>query len=322
MPMTFRKLYFVVVAALLVIGCGGDGGPDGAIDGAIDGGADAGTEPGCGLAGTCEANPALIIGGTERPAEVRLPDDYDAAKAYPLVFLFHGFRATGPVQRAYFFGALEALTEDQFILVAPTGTLDEEDRTFWNATPACCNFFDSEVDDVAYARLLVEEARDTYNIDNKRVYAMGHSNGGFMSYRLACEASDLFTAIASFAGSTFLTDEECTPRERPVSVLQVHGTDDGTISIDGNSLGYPSASDTVIRHAGYLGCDTDAAVALPSLDLWDEVDGNETDVLAYTEGCGDGLNAELWTINDGTHILFGIPNLAPSIVRWLLTHSR
>ena len=67
------------------------------------------------------------------------------------------------------------------------------------------------MDDVGYLSGLIAEAEQTYNIDPKRVYLIGHSNGGFMSFRMACEASELITAIVSLAGSTFENPADCQP---------------------------------------------------------------------------------------------------------------
>ena len=77
-----------------------------------------------------------------------------------------------------------------------------------------------------------------YNVHPGRVYLLGHSNGGYMSYRLACDASDRITALASLAGATFKSPSKCNATE-PVSVLQVHGTQDDLVPYEGyaSSLG-------------------------------------------------------------------------------------
>ena len=68
------------------------------------------------------------------------------------------------------------------------------------------------------------------NVDPYRIYVAGHSNGGFMSYRLACTHADRIAAIVSLAGATFDTPADCSPTE-PVAVLQIHGTADDTCPI-------------------------------------------------------------------------------------------
>lgn len=70
-------------------------------------------------------------------------------------------------------------------------------------------------------------------IDPKRVYVIGHSNGGFMAHRLACDASEQITAIASLAGATFYDQSKCDPK-KPVSIIEIHALNDKTVRYDGN----------------------------------------------------------------------------------------
>jgi poly(3-hydroxybutyrate) depolymerase len=140
----------------------------------------------------------------------------------------------------------DALSEG-YLLLHPNGTISRDGDRFWNATDVCCDFDGSGIDDSGYLRALVEEVQDLYAVDSQRIYVMGHSNGGFMAHRLACDHPDLFAAVVSIAGATYLDVSGC-DAEVPVSVLQVHGTDDERVSywggiIRGNE--YPSASHTV-----------------------------------------------------------------------------
>jgi hypothetical protein len=118
------------------------------------------------------------------------------------------------------------------LLIVPEGKVDSDGNRYWNATDYCCDFYRSGVDDVKYITGLVEEAAKYFAVDMKRVYLMGHSNGGFMSHRIACDRSDLVAAIVNVAGATWYDAEKCGDPE-PVSVLQVHGTWDTVIYYDG-----------------------------------------------------------------------------------------
>ena len=250
------------------------------------------------------------------------PSDYDAGNPYPLVILLHGFNTPGFVQNAYL-QTSNSVDEKQFVFLLPEGLTNPNGAQFWNGTPACCDGFGSGVDDVGYLRGLIAEASEQYNIDARRVYVMGHSNGGFMSYRMACEASDVVTAIASLAGATFATEAECTPDE-PVSVLQIHGTDDSTILYDGGANGggrYPSALDSVRRHAQVAGCNLDAPSLLPGLDIL-LADGNDTEALRFEDGCANGIEAELWTLPGAPHIPGVSPDFSPAILDWLFRQSK
>ena len=298
----------------MVLGCGdgesaagtaGSGGPGGA---GGTGGQD------------FSADPPLVIGGDERPAEVDIPTDYDPSVTHPLVMVLHGFGADGRIETGYM-QLFDFVDQKQFVLVFPDGTLNDQGERFWNGTSACCDPSDS-VDDVAYLSGLIEEAKQTYNIDAKRVYLIGHSNGGFMSFRMACEASELITAIVSLAGSTFDDPADCAPATVPVSVLAVHGTADATIPYDGRPGFYPGAVETVERAAMDGGCDTGSPSDRGAVDLVPGLEGAETDKVAYSTDCDEGIDAALWTINEGGHIPFFSTEFADMTTDWLFAHSR
>jgi polyhydroxybutyrate depolymerase len=272
------------------------------------------------------ADPPLVIGGA-RPATVDIPQNYDPTITHPLLVFLHGFGTVAGLPQAAFFGVLNTVDEKDLVLLLPDGTLNEDGNFFWNGTTACCDPNDA-IDDVGYLSGLIEEAKQTYNIDENRVYLLGYSNGGFMSFRMACEASELITAMVSLAGSTFADPADCQPATRPVSVLQVHGTADTTILYEGVADAYPSAVDTVESFASAAGCDTESPTIVGNTDLVSMVEGEETEQVAYTTGCQGGVDAALWTTRDGVHrpIFYqpgsGDPVFADLATDWLLQHTR
>jgi polyhydroxybutyrate depolymerase len=139
---------------------------------------------------------------------------------------------------------------------------------------------------------------------------------------MACEASELITAIVSLAGSTFENPANCQPATLPVSVLAVHGTADDTVPYDGSPGEYPGAVDTVERFAAAAGCDINAPTDLGPVDLVPGIEGAETDRIEFQTGCDAGIDDALWTINDGVHIPFFSPEYANMTTDWLLRHSR
>ncbi len=274
------------------------------------------------------ADPATTFGvAAGRPAEVRVPSDYDPNQHYPLIVLLHGFMASGLTQNLYL-GLSNLVTELGFILVIPDGTPNNSGQRFWNATDACCDFDGSGVDDVAYLRGLIDEAHANYRVDAGRVYLFGHSNGGFMGYRMACDAPDVFTAFASLAGAAYIDPADCAAGE-PVSALQIHGTADDVIFYDGEAsavgqftAGYPSALASAEQMAARAGCDLDAATAGAALDL-DPTAGTETSVLDFRTGCARGVDVSLWTIDEGGHLpIIDRRAFSSAVVRWLLEHER
>lgn len=258
----------------------------------------------------------------ERPYEVFVPSSYDAATPTPLVLLLHGYTVSGNVQEAYW--QIEPHAEARgFLYVHPDGTQDTQGNQFWNATDACCNFTGSDVDDSAYLRSIIDQVKTQYNVDPKRVFVMGHSNGGFMSYRMACDHADAIAAVASLAGATFNDPTLCQPSE-PISTLQIHGTADDTILYDGGMNGpfvYPGAVATVEAWATYNGCALTTELG-PNLDLDSVLAGDETTVTLYNSGCEAPGHAELWTVAGGSHIPALSDSWAPSVLDFLFAHPK
>tara|TARA_B100000029_G_scaffold43608_1_gene40392 strand:- start:172 stop:1062 length:891 start_codon:yes stop_codon:yes gene_type:complete len=171
------------------------------------------------------------------------------------------------------------------MLVLPDGMKNPDGNQYWNATDACCDFYQSGVDDVAYLSGVIEEAIEAFNIDTKRVFLVGHSNGGYMAHRLACERSDLIAGIVSLAGSTWYDEAKCGNPD-PVAVLQVHGTWDTTIRYWGVEQNIADLSAPLL--------DVDACIA----DKCEEEQGNCTadpacaDLIVCFEECEDSFNKD------------------------------
>jgi len=237
------------------------------------------------------------------------------------VVLLHGYGASGSLQAGYL-NLLTATGTENFLLAYPDGTLNGNNQRFWNATNACCNFERTDVDDVAYIDAVIDDMRAQYNVDARRIFIFGHSNGGFMAHRYACERADRIAGIMSLAGAAWSDPARCTP-SRPVAVLQVHGTMDSTIRYNGGStvvgLGgsYPSAQDSVAQWVTHDRCGAIAATT-ETLDLERTIAGAETRV-SRAAGCMGG-GAELWTLEGGGHIpVFG-PEWTRALGRWMAAH--
>lgn len=234
------------------------------------------------------------------PVTVQIPTSYNASVPMPLVLSLHGYTGTGAGHEAYFQMAPVAETRG-FLYAYPDGTSDPVGQ-FWNATDACCNFIGSSVDDSAYLRDLIVAVSAQLNVDPERVFIMGHSNGGFMSYRMACDNADLVAAVASLAGATWNNAANCNP-SLPVRVLQIHGTNDDVILYDGGTIvaTYPSAVETVEQWAVFNGCSLNPQIFSEELDLDSSISGAESTRTLYAEGCAAGSSVELWTIPEGSH---------------------
>lgn len=264
--------------------------------------------------------------GGDRPVVPYIPASYEPGTPAPLVILLHGFGASGLLQELVF--RLREVSEDRgFVYLMPDGTIDADGKRFWNATDACCNFHGSDVDDVAYLRDLIAEAKVRFSIDPKRVYLAGHSNGGFMAHRMACDEASTIAAVASLAGSTWLDPAKCKPSE-PVSVLQIHGTEDDAVLFEGEAMnngvlgGYPGAEETVARWAGLNGCDAMPDTSAAPVDFSPDVDGPETTITRYATGCDGGSQAELWSMVGERHVPGLSESFSPAIVDFFFDHAK
>lgn len=291
---------------------------------------------------------------------------------YPLIVLLHGYGSNGTRQEMYERFAPMA-DEMGFILAIPHGTYETPSgNRFWSATDACCNFGPygspdlggsretymyridnrARVDDSGYIRQLIQVIQSIYSVDSRRIYATGHSNGGYMSHRMACDHADLLAGVASLAGSTFegiisgeydlpsviaesgdyidyMESYSCSP-SHPIHVLEIHGTGDTVVPYAGGrptgnkTLG---ATTTFSAWARLNACDNDA-VQIKSLAL-DMVTppSPDTDVHVAT-GCETGGGSELWTIRGAAHSPRwlaagnGATTMSWHTVQWLLAHPK
>jgi polyhydroxybutyrate depolymerase len=261
--------------------------------------------------------PTQTLFGGDRPVWIEVPTDYDHATAVPLVFVLHGYGTNAFTQVRY--TGLGALVEDMgAILVAPDGTLDEVGKQFWNATDECCDFYGTGVDDVSYLGGLIDDVSAVWNIDPNRIYFFGHSNGGYMSYRMACERADI-AAIASLAGGTFIDADDCAPTDT-VSILHIHGTLDGDVEYEGSAT-QPGAVGSGERWATYNGCAATRASGDQRLDIDYDVAGDETS-LEWFESCPEGVGVELWTIEDGGHVPVLADDFPDLVWAWWQMHPQ
>jgi polyhydroxybutyrate depolymerase len=144
-----------------------------------------------------------------------------------------------------------------------------------------------------------------YHVDPERVYLVGHSNGAFMSHRLACDLAPRIAAIVALAGDDWKDQTKCQPSE-PVSILQVHGDLDLVIQYGGGTAfpgagEYPAARDSIGGWGRIDGCKGDLIDTGLNLDLDFLISGAETKVESFT-GCPKGIDVQLWTMQGDGHI--------------------
>ncbi len=171
-------------------------------------------------------------GGIRRDYLVHVPTKA-IGKPTPVLLAMHGGGGDMDYQ-AQNYGLVEKSEQAGFIAVFPNGTSRFRSGILatWNAGACCGRAVEQKVDDVGFLKAVIARVATQVSIDRRRVYATGMSNGGLMSYRLACEAPGLVRAIAPVAG----TDNtiSCKP-SRPVPVIHFHARDDSHVLLGGGS---------------------------------------------------------------------------------------
>lgn len=184
---------------------------------------------------------SIFSGGQYRDFRLYVPNAYTGDQAVPLLLNLHGYSSDNFGQSLY--ANFNPIADTAgFITVLPNGTIDGFGLRFWN----CFVAPGSGVDDVAFISELIDSISAAYNIDPQRIYSTGMSNGGFMSYALACELSERIAAIASVTGTI---DKDrlsyCAPTHQ-IPVMHIHGTNDPTVPYGDNFTFY--SVDSVLHY--------------------------------------------------------------------------
>ena len=238
--------------------------------------------------------------GRTRTYIVHVPPKYDPKQPTPVVLALHG-GGSNAEQMVRFCGLNAKADKEGFIVVYPSGTGRLPGMLTWNGGNCCAYAMWNKVDDVGFTRSLLDDLATVANVDAKRVFATGISNGGIMSYRLASELSDRIAAIAPVAGT--MGGEACNPR-RPVPVMHFHWTDDEFLPLKGGTgtrsltqTEFYSVEHSITAWAKANGCPQTPTVT----DEPKKIDDGTT-VQRKTYGPGkDGAEVVLFVITGGGH---------------------
>lgn len=221
-----------------------------------------------------------------------IPATYDPTTPSPLVMNFHGYSSNA--QSNFNYTDFSSIADTAgFILINPQGAL-LNGVSHWNVGGFTLG---STVDDVGFVSALLDTISNSYNVDQDRIYSTGMSNGGYMSFLLACQLSDRIAAIASVTGSmTPQTYNNCNP-QHPTPILQIHGTSDGTVPYDGSTWTKPI--DEVIEFwVDYNNCSSTPSITnVPNINI---LDGSTVDHMIYEEG-ENCVTTEHFKIFEGDH---------------------
>ena len=262
------------------------------------------------LLGACGSTvlvPGSFVVGGARPALVVPPPDHDPTVPTPLLVVLHGYQSS-PDQVEELFPLATAAEVLGVAVVRPQGAIDSLSRRFWNASAACCNLYGFPVDDLGYLTRLIDEIAQEMAVSE--VMLFGHSNGGFMAYRLACDFPERFSAVVTIAGGLDTGPGPECGVVGPARVLHIHGTEDRVIKYDGGSVSdlplpfmpsdippYTGAEATIGAFATGAGCEPLVAGTPFDLDL--RIDGAET--VPLEAACPDGRRVALWRMVESGH---------------------
>ena len=237
----------------------------------------------CFIFGQQTINDSMLINGTYRNFITYIPSIYNSSQPTPLIFNLHGMTSTAWQQMWY--GDFRDIADTaNFIIVHPQGLLDNTGVTHWNLGQ-------SNIDDIGFLNSLYSYIVSNYNINLDQVYSTGMSNGGYMSYYLACNMSDKIAAIASVTGAMgSLTQLNCNPNH-PTPVMEIHGTADFTVPFNDIINGIEYWID-------YNNCNLIADTTLiPDLNFGDL---STVEHIVYNNG-DNGVTTELFKIINGGH---------------------
>jgi polyhydroxybutyrate depolymerase len=217
----------------------------------------------------------IDVSGEARDYDLFVPASLETPAS--LVLDLHGLTGT-PADQDLLSGMQAKAEVEGFIVAQPVGTAGA-----WDA-------FADRDQDLAFLRAVVAHVAERVEIDPARVFATGMSNGGGMVHRLACDAADVFAAVAPVAGA-YLLDVDCAP-SRPVPVLAFHGTEDRVIPFGGLGSALPDIEQWAATWAERNGCAREPAATRIADDVrslvWSDCVQASSVELVIVEGGGHG----------------------------------
>ena len=236
-------------------------------------------------------NGSITHAGIQRDYILYVPEMYTPGEAVPLILNFHGYTSNAFEQLNY--GDFRPIADTAgFIVVHPMGTVDLLGNTHFNV-----GWGTSSVDDLGFTAALIDSLSAEYSINQDRIYSTGMSNGGFMSYHLACELSDRIAAIASVTGTMNINQPATCSPGHPMPVMEIHGTADGTVPYIGNII-FGTTPAAVAYWVNYNECESTPAIT--SIPDTDGGDGCTAEHQVYTGG-NNGSTVEHFKIINGEH---------------------
>ena len=249
-----------------------------------------------------DTSETISIGGVQRQYLLHVPASYTGQTAVPLVLDWHPILSDMNFEKAN--SGYQALSDSEGFVIAWPNGIDNA----WNIGPCCTQ--SRTVDDLGFAKALVQKLENAGCIDTKRVYATGYSMGGGMSHYLGCNAADVFATVVPSAFDLLQDSEEPCHPARPITVMSFRGTADPIVPYAGGASNPPNGLAVTIHFLGAQG----------TFQKWAMLD-NCTDMpadsgngcMTYSK-CDAGVQVTLCTAVGGGHVT-GDPKLGWAMMK-------
>jgi polyhydroxybutyrate depolymerase len=244
-------------------------------------------------------------GGFQRAYRVHVPAGYDGTVQMPLVVVIHGAFDTAAGMEE-FSGFSRLADREKFIVLYPEGIGILGYLQHWNAGHCCGKAADDRIDDVGYLAAAIDDACRRLSVDRQRIYMVGFSNGGMMTYRFAAEHTELLAAAAPIAASIGGRPDADAPQwriprpKKALPILVMHGLDDRDIPFEGGQSPHRGGDRTYISvpESFLFWVENNECLGSPV----DSHTSGGTVAIQRWEPCKNGTAAVLITIDGWGHI--------------------
>jgi len=307
----YLKIIGSILISFLLISCSGSDGSSSQNNNSII--VDSEITETCTSFGQNTSRCSFIHDGMDRFYLIYKPQSLDGEDS-PVLFALHGYGSTAVIHKSYT-GYEQLAEENKFIVIYPQGykleSLLVNSSSHWNVGAWTIA---SEIDDVGFIDSIISLVTNKEQVDESRIYSSGMSNGGFMSYHLACNLSRKIAAIASVTGSMSKeTLADCAP-SHPTAVLQIHGLQDLVVPYAGfNDLGMEPIDDVITYWANINNCNPERKVS--EIDYFNEK--GTVDFIDF-ESCMNNVDVKLIRIPSMDHTWPGLNNfnISASVEIW------
>ena len=249
--------------------------------------------------GSCISLEQFYATGYAGPRDYIFYKPINAAQQAPLVFVAHGYSGSA-IDIMNYSGFIDLADEFGFSVCFPQGIKDSNNNAFWNVGYEF--HLNETVNDVLFFTELAQYLQSTYDLATDKTFCSGMSNGGDLSYLLAFQASETFSAIGSVAGTMFGDIINNCSGTNDVSVLEIHGTNDNVTYYNGDLNDtfwgpYPGQDEIISFWVENNGCTLTESFYFPNINI---SDGSEVFVDKYNSPIN---NSKVWLykVEEGGH---------------------